>query len=173
LHKPLLGNAALRADNLDQQLAGVLDPKRHGAGRAHLNGGVVDRVYVCDWAVGAPFDFQLLDHVDEVDFAVERRHPAERGLEELPDQRQILRFQSVTAGREQVQGLAVHEENGFLALVDDQLGPGVEVFQGMFPDKCVVAALVLYHSRDGVGSDFFGYGVGVKSVHNLAKVQVF
>ena len=71
----------------------------------------------------------------------------------LLQQRQLLGFQRIAARAEQVQRLAVPEEHGLLALVDDQLGTIVEVLDGVLPHEGVVVALILDDAGQAVPAD--------------------
>ena len=61
----------------------------------------------------------------------------------ISDFRDILGFQCITTGSEQIQRLTVHEENRFLRLVNDELCQAVKILAGMLPNEGAVVTLVL------------------------------
>ena len=85
----------------------------------------------------------MLGLIDEVDLAVEGGGVAGGPIQQLADFGDVLRFQCVAPGAEQVQSLAVHKENCFLRFVDHQLRHAVKVLTGMLPDEGAVVPLVL------------------------------
>lgn len=62
-------------------------------------------------------------------------------------QRQLLRLQRVAPRAKEVERLPIAEENGLLALVDDQLRTEVEVLNRVLPDERFVVALILDDAR--------------------------
>lgn len=74
---------------------------------------------------------------------MERGFVAGRSVENLSDFRDILGFQCITTGSEQIQRLTVHEENRFLRLVNDELCQAVKILAGMLPNEGAVVTLVL------------------------------
>jgi hypothetical protein len=56
--------------------------------------------------------------------------------------RNILRFKSMPAWTKQIQRLAIHEENGFLTFVHDQLSGRVKILTGMLPYEGAIIALI-------------------------------
>ena len=92
--------------------------------------------------VGTPLDTHLGGHVDKIDLGVEGALCVGGQLVELLQQRELLSLQGVSARTKQVQGLAVPEENGLLALVDNELGAQVEVLNGVLPHQGLIVPLV-------------------------------
>ena len=113
-HQLLLTQEILRAHQLHQQLAAVLHPQAHFAAGTDGKREAVGGLNVLHLAVRAPFHRHLLGLIDEVDLAVEGGGVAGGPIQQLADFGDVLRFQRVAPGAEQVQGLAVHKENCFL-----------------------------------------------------------
>ena len=68
-------------------------------------------------------------------------------VEELAELRYVLCFESVSSRAEKVERLSVHEEHGFLTLVDDELCKTVEVLARVLPYECIVVTLVFDYLR--------------------------
>ena len=132
----LLTEAIFRPDQLQKQLSAVFRTERHFAGGTDGYREPVARLYISHLAVRSPFHRHLLGFVDKVNLAVERCFIARCTVKHLPDLRDILCFESITAGAEQIQCLTVHEEYRFLRFVNDQLCQAVKILTGVLPDKC-------------------------------------
>ena len=130
-------------DELDKEFSRILDRKVHLAACAELQRNAGQRIDEAHLVRRAPLKPHLHGLVDEIDLAVERRHAAGRKLQDLADQRNVLRFERVAPRSEQIERLSVHHKDRFLTLVDDQLRTEVEILAGMLPYKRVVVALVL------------------------------
>ncbi len=136
------GDALHGAHQLDQQLPGVFHLEIHLAAGAQFDRqahGGLDEAHL---AVGAPFDGHLDGLVDEVDLAVEGGVAAGGAVQQAAKLGNVLGFQGVTARAKGVQSLTVHKEDGLLALVNDQLGQGVEILQRVLPDKGRIVTFV-------------------------------
>ena len=137
------GDAGGGAHQLDQQLPAVLDLQIQLTGGPDLQRGAGEGVDEPHLVRRAPLDGHLDGLVDEVDLGVEGLVGAGGHIIQLFQDGELLGLQGVPARSEQVQGLTVPEEDGLLALVDDELGPHVEILHGVLPDQGLVVALVL------------------------------
>ena len=111
------------------------------------------RVKEPDLGVRAPLDAHLGSHVYVVDLGVEGPLRVRGQLVELLHYGELLCLQRVPPRSEQVQRLPVTEEDGLLALVDDELAAHVEVLDGVLPDKRLVVSLVLDDAGKAVALD--------------------
>ena len=91
----------------------------------------------------------MLDEIDEVNFCMERRIAARHDYRRHRCQkRNVLGFERVSSGAEEIERLTIVEENCFLRFVDYELGRGVEVLAGVLPHECAVVALILDNIDD-------------------------
>lgn len=128
---------------------------RHGVKKTHLG--------IC-----APFDAHLGSLVDKVDLAVEGSLGVCGQTVELFQDGQLLGFQGIPPRPKQIQCLAVPEENGLLAFVDNELGAQVEVLNGVLPDQGFVAALIFDDAGKAVLLDLFGLDPLRHIIHMVA-----
>ena len=110
-----------------------------------------------DFGIRAPLDAHLGGTVDEIHLAVEGALGIRWQLVELFQDGQLLGFQGVAAGAEQIQRLTVPEEDGLLAFVDDELGAEIKILDGVLPHQGFVVALVLNDAGKAVPLDFLGF----------------
>ena len=128
----LLTQIIFSADEFYKQFAAVFRTKRHFAGCADCKRESVLRINILHFTVGTPLDRHLLGLVDEIDFTVERGLIAGSTVQYFTDLGDILRFQRVAPGSEQIQRLTVHEENSLLRFMHDQLCQTIKIFARMF-----------------------------------------
>ena len=83
-------------------------------------------------------------------------------------QRQLLRLQRVAARAKEVERLSVAEEDGLLALVDDQLRAEVKVLNRVLPDERFVVALIFDDAGKPVLFDLLGCDPLGHIVHAVA-----
>ena len=145
------------ADELEQQLAGIGNPDGKFAGSAQLDVHPGHGVKEADFGIRAPLDAHLGGAIDEIHLAVEGALGIRWQLVELFQDGQLLGFQGVAAGAEQIQRLTVPEEDGLLAFVDDKLRPQVKILDGVLPHQGFVVALIFNDAGKAVPLDFLGF----------------
>ena len=69
-------------------------------------------------------------------------------VQQLANHGDILRFQRISAGTEQIQCLPIHEEDCFLAFMDNQLGQAIKVLTRVLPDESAVVTLIFDNLRN-------------------------
>ena len=89
-------------------------------------------------------------------------------LIELLQDGKLLGLQGVPARPEQVQGLAVPEEDGLLALMDDELRAHVEVLDGVLPHQGLIVPLVLDDAGQALLFDLLSHEALLHVVHAVA-----
>ena len=147
-----LGQTAGGAHQLDEQTAGIRHPQVEAAAGAQLHMQPAGRVEQANLAVGAPFDAHLRGEVDEIDLCMEGLALHGQRIEAV-HLREDAGFQGIAAGAEGVKGLAVAQENGLLALMDDELTAGYKVGDGVLPHEGLVVALIADDRRNARVTD--------------------
>ena len=147
------GDPPQGAHQLQQQAAGIGDLEVHFAGGPQPQRHAGERVDEAHLLRGAPLHRHLNDLVDVIDFAVEGALGVRGELVELLQQGELLGLQGIAPRAEEVQGLAVPEEDGLLALMDDELASIVEVLDGVLPDEGVPVPLIFDDAGEAVRSD--------------------
>ena len=99
---------------------------------------------------------------------MERALGVGRELVELLQQRQLLRLQRIATRAKEVERLSIAEEDGLLALVDDQLRAEVKVLDRVLPDERFVVALILDDAGKAVLFDLLGRDPLCDIVHAVA-----
>ena len=105
------------------------------------------RIKQADLAGRAPLDAHLRGQVDEVYLRMER-FALHRQAIDLLHLRQDARLQRVATRAEGIQRLAVAQEDGLLALVDDELAAGDKARHWVLPDEGFVVTLVADDRRN-------------------------
>ena len=144
--------------HLQIQLAGSPDLQR-GAGEG------VDEAHLVRCA---PFDGHLDGLVDEVDLGMEGALWVRRQVIELLQDGKLLGLQGIPARPEQVQSLAVPEEDGLLALMDDELRTHVEILDGVLPHQGFIVPFVFDDAGQALSFDLLGHDSLLHVVHIVA-----
>ncbi|MNP30319.1 hypothetical protein D3C76_1233860 [compost metagenome] len=98
---------------------------------------------------GPPLDVHGAELVNIPNLSGKRGFAAEGDVHEGGQHRNILRRQGMAAGTEQIQRLASFKQDGFLGLIDDELGPCAQLLMGILPYQDVGGTVVFQHADDG------------------------
>ena len=136
------GEFAISADDFDQEFRRIRDADRIGAvgadaGRAEFGIAQHDRVF------SAPFQIVEAGRVDVVDLGLEGRFEAVIPVIDGRQDRHVVGFEHVKAGRKDVRQLAFMHEHGGLTFAYGQLGAVLDlvIFAFETPDHRVACVI--------------------------------
>ena len=138
----------LRTDQFHKKFSGIVNGKCHLTAGTNRNRELVSRLYILHLTVCSPTNCHLLGFIYKINFTMEWRYTACGDIFDTPQQRNVLRFQRMSARAEQIKCLSVQKEDSFLRFMHNQLCGCIKIFARMLPYEGAIVAFIF----DDVGN---------------------